>query len=206
MYGCNNKTNPGETRIFPFILSKMNDYFSFEYSRFGVQKSKEATARVALYKELKTVPNIYTMESSFAGCDTGPAQGKHLTCEMLETLGHDCCRALLIYCNLYVPPELAELPYFRGILARRKAATSLDKKTFKEEDKPVSFTEAIAREFKANAALIHQDSESSSGSESAPSEDNMQAEELVKRLPTVDATLKKQIKKNAELKKKEENN
>ena len=158
----------------------MNDYFSFEYSRFGVQKSKEATARVALYKELKGAPNIFTMESSFAGCDTGPAAGKHLTSEMLETLGHDCCRALLIYCNLYVPPELAELPYFKGIIARKKAqAAGLDKKTFKEEDK-MSFTDAILKEFKNNSALLDQGSDSSSGSESAPSEDNMQAEELVK--------------------------
>ena len=100
----------------------MNDYFCYEYSRFGNQKSKEATARISMYKELKSVPNIFTMESSFAGCDAGPAAGKHFTTEMLETLGHDCCRALLIYCNLYVPPELADLPYFKGIIARKKAA------------------------------------------------------------------------------------
>ena len=36
MYGCNNKANPGETRIFPFILDKLNDYFVYDYSRFGV--------------------------------------------------------------------------------------------------------------------------------------------------------------------------
>jgi len=35
------------------MLSKLNPYFSFENSRFGVQKSKEATARIALWKELK---------------------------------------------------------------------------------------------------------------------------------------------------------
>ena len=91
----------------------MNDYFLFEYSRFGVQKSKESTARVALYKEFKnTVPNIYTMESSFAGLDMGKAAGMHLTTEMLETLGHDCCRSLLIYCNIFIPPELHEIPFF----------------------------------------------------------------------------------------------
>ena len=116
MYGCNNKQNPGECRIFPFILSKMNPFFCYEYSRFGVQKSKEQTARVSLYKELKNVPNIYTMESSFAGLDMGPSAGKHLTTDMLETLGHDCCRAILIYSNLYVPPELADQPFFKNIL------------------------------------------------------------------------------------------
>ena len=112
MYGCNKKDNPGECRIFPYILSKINPYFSYEYSRFGVQKSKEATARVALYKELKNVPNIYTMESSFAGLDMGKAAGMHLTTEMLETLGHDCCRSLLIYSNIYIPPELHSIPFF----------------------------------------------------------------------------------------------
>lgn len=119
MYGCNNKQNPGECRIFPFILSNMNKYFCYEYSRFGVQKSKESTARVALYKELKNVPNIFTMESSFAGLDMGPAAGKHLTTEMLETLGHDVCRAVLIYSNLYVPPELRDIPFFKNILIQQ---------------------------------------------------------------------------------------
>ena len=41
-----------------------------------------------------------------------------------------------------------------------------------------------------NKDLLKQDADSSSGSDSAPSEDNMQAEELVKQLPTVDKTLK----------------
>ena len=38
--------------------------------------------------------------------------------------------------------------------------------------------------------------DSSSGSDSAPSEDNMQAEDLIKQLPTTDKTLKMQLKKN----------
>lgn len=63
---------------------------------------------MALYKDLKNVPNIYTMESSFAGLDAGPSAGKHFTTDMLETLGHDVCRSILIYCNLYVPPELTD--------------------------------------------------------------------------------------------------
>lgn len=51
------------------MLSKLSPYFSFESSRFNVSKSKDATARIALFKELKTAPCIYTMESSFAGVD-----------------------------------------------------------------------------------------------------------------------------------------
>lgn len=79
MYGCDRKEDPQVCRVFPFMMSKLNPYFLFESSRFGVQKSKAATARVALFKELKTTSCIYTMESSFAGVDFGPDKGKHLT-------------------------------------------------------------------------------------------------------------------------------
>jgi hypothetical protein len=69
MYGCHNPKVPEETRIFPYLLSKISKYFSFDSSRFGVQKSKESTARIALYKDLQNVPNIFTMESTFSGMD-----------------------------------------------------------------------------------------------------------------------------------------
>lgn len=49
MYGCDKKDSPAWCRMFPYMLSKVNPYFSFEDSRFGVQKSKEATARIALF-------------------------------------------------------------------------------------------------------------------------------------------------------------
>jgi hypothetical protein len=71
MYGCNNPQIPEETRIFPYLLSKLCPYFSFNSSRFAMQKSKEATLRMALYKELQTTPNIFTMEASFCGNDEG---------------------------------------------------------------------------------------------------------------------------------------
>lgn len=70
MYGNNQTEKPEATRIFPFIMSKICDFFSFEYSRFSVHKSKEATARITMWKELK-IPTIYTMEASFCGADKG---------------------------------------------------------------------------------------------------------------------------------------
>jgi hypothetical protein len=74
-----------------------------------LHKSKESTARVALYKELKTANNIFTMESSFAGIDFGKEKGYHFTTAMLETLGKDVCRSLLIYSKIFVPKELSLL-------------------------------------------------------------------------------------------------
>ena len=73
MYGNSSIEKPEESRMFPYILSKLCDYFSFEQSRFSMHKSKEATARISMWKELK-IPAIYTMEASFCGADIGSAK------------------------------------------------------------------------------------------------------------------------------------
>ena len=53
MYGCNVPHSPEDTRIFPFIYGNLCPFFIYNYSRFGNQKSKESTARMALFNELK---------------------------------------------------------------------------------------------------------------------------------------------------------
>lgn len=64
MYGCNNANSPEENRIFPFILGAICPFFIYSNSRFGNQKSKEATARMSLFNEVKCA-NIFTLEASF---------------------------------------------------------------------------------------------------------------------------------------------
>ena len=76
MYGNNNDKVPHETRVFPYVLSKLCDFFSFESSRFSVHKSKEATARVSMWRELN-IPCVYTMEASFSGADKGELKDQH---------------------------------------------------------------------------------------------------------------------------------
>ena len=100
MYGCDIKGSPEETRVFPLLLSKISPLFDFSSSRFGVQKSKEATARVAVFKELKNCPLVYTIESTFSGLDIGEFAGLHVNTDMLESMGKDLCRGLLVQCNL----------------------------------------------------------------------------------------------------------
>lgn len=46
------------------------------------------------------------MESTFSGADFGDSKGYHLTTAMLQTVGKDVCRALLIYNKIYLPNEL----------------------------------------------------------------------------------------------------
>lgn len=63
-----------------------------------MQQSKESTARIALFKEFGArVPCVYTLETSFAGVDFGKASGYHFNTQMLESLGRDLCRTLLVH-------------------------------------------------------------------------------------------------------------
>ncbi len=55
----------------------------------------------------------------------------------------------------------------------------------------------LAEELKSNGQLLKNDGDSSSGSESAPSDDNLQPEEIIKMIPVID----KKTKKDLELKK-----
>jgi len=52
---------------------------------------------VALFKELRTQNLIYTLESTFAGIDSGKNKGECLSIAMLQKMGEDLCRTLLIH-------------------------------------------------------------------------------------------------------------
>jgi hypothetical protein len=52
MYGCDNRNDQEVFRIFPYILSKINQTFDFNATRFSLTYAKEATARIALYRAL----------------------------------------------------------------------------------------------------------------------------------------------------------
>lgn len=58
-----------------------------------------------------------------------------------------------------------------------------------------SIVESLMQELSEKKDLLKiGDGDSSSGSDSAPSDDNLDAAELIKNLPTVDKTLKKKLK------------
>jgi hypothetical protein len=68
-YGNSLIENPEATRVFPFLMSKLaQPNFSYDYSKFAVCRTKEHTARIAMWRDLggKT-PNIFTLEASFCG-------------------------------------------------------------------------------------------------------------------------------------------
>jgi len=101
MYGNNLSNDWAGTWIFPFIMSKLLDYFSYNYSRFNYSKYKESTAWISLFKELK-IPNVFTMEASFLGPDTGEFKGKHFNTSHFEKSGQVLLEALIIYSGLNI--------------------------------------------------------------------------------------------------------
>lgn len=73
MYGCNSKLpdiynlrKNLMSKIIPVLMSVKNKLFSYKDCSFRVEKSKETTARVVLWKELD-IGNVFTMESTFYG-------------------------------------------------------------------------------------------------------------------------------------------
>ncbi|XP_031409262.1 cytosolic carboxypeptidase 2 [Meleagris gallopavo] len=101
MYGCDGSRDGSETRlqerIFPLMLSKnAPDKFSFSSCKFKVQKSKEGTGRVVMWR--MGIANSYTLEAAFGG-STLDGRNSHFTVEDLKSLGYYLCDTLLDFCD-----------------------------------------------------------------------------------------------------------
>jgi hypothetical protein len=100
MYGNSvPKNDKYKERVFPFVLEKQGDTFNFADCSFAVQKSKEATMRVVVWKEMG-IQNSYTLEASFCGADFGKYADLHFNTDMLQEIGHRFCETILQYCQL----------------------------------------------------------------------------------------------------------
>ena len=187
MYGNVFEHRPHATRVFPYIMSKLLDFFSFEYSRFSVHKSKESTARVTLWRELK-IANVFTMEASFCGANKGRLENKHFMPEHLMLAGRKLLEGLIVYTKLEVPPLEKS--------ANAKAATTLaglqsGADDFQPSEKKYAALrmQDIEQELETNKQLIEmttgdEDGEDSACSDSEPSADNLSDDEMAKLIPT----------------------
>ena len=199
MYGNNYTEKPEATRMFPYILSKLCDYFSFEQCRFSMHRSKEATARIAMWKELQ-IPNIFTMEASFSGADKGALKDQHFTSDHLMMAGRRLMEALIIYCKIDVQQSINEIR-LRGI--KRKEEEPADTNDTVSTNFTLFNLDSLQKELHDNKELIRMtegkgDDEGegeSSASDSDPSEDNFEEEELQKIVPIKTKKKLKQDKK-----------
>ncbi|ESP05203.1 hypothetical protein LOTGIDRAFT_208161 [Lottia gigantea] len=111
MYGCspslswipNDTQNPASTgnkhedngfKTLPRLLSISSPAFCLQNCSFVVERCKESTARVVIWRQLG-VARSYTMESSYCGCDQGKYKDQHLNTNILEEMGHKFCESLM---------------------------------------------------------------------------------------------------------------
>lgn len=106
MYGCSCESKEfnaiyrnGLIRVAPLLLSHLDSNFSYEFSQFQMEKCKESTARIVLFKEFNIV-NSYTCEASFFGYVPRFKHRPGNSTHEYEKIGENLCKALLIYLPL----------------------------------------------------------------------------------------------------------
>ncbi|KAM4807982.1 cytosolic carboxypeptidase 1 [Rhinophrynus dorsalis] len=124
MYGCSIKETMWHTnvsapsgdieedsgyRTLPKVLSQIAPAFSMSSCSFVVEKSKESTARVVVWREIG-VQRSYTMESTLCGCDQGKYKGLQIGTKELEEMGAKFCVGLLRLKRLTSPMEFTLPP------------------------------------------------------------------------------------------------
>ncbi|XP_053319748.1 cytosolic carboxypeptidase 4 [Spea bombifrons] len=100
-------------RALPKILDKIAPVFSMANSSFLVEKSRESTARVVVWKEIGVLRS-YTMESTYCGFNQGSYKGMQVGTKELEEMGAKFCLGLLILQTKSVfhptlPPQVVAL-------------------------------------------------------------------------------------------------
>ncbi|NWY16378.1 CBPC2 carboxypeptidase, partial [Aphelocoma coerulescens] len=121
MYGCDAGGDGARTRlhqrVFPLMLSKnAPDKFSFASCKFQVQKNKEGTGRVSMWR--LGVSHSYTLEVAFSGSTLG-GRSSHFSVDDLESLGRLLCDTLLDFCDL-APAKLQQCLAEADALLRRQ--------------------------------------------------------------------------------------
>jgi hypothetical protein len=94
--------------IFPRLLAQACCAFSYSDCSFSVQKSKESTGRVCIFRESGGKTFSYTLEASLGGVSFGPLGGFHLDQSHLEGIGHAFADALLDFWDEYLLGNNAE--------------------------------------------------------------------------------------------------
>ncbi|KAJ0029557.1 hypothetical protein NQD34_004554 [Periophthalmus magnuspinnatus] len=87
------KEDPGY-RTIPKTLDRIAPAFSFNSCNYLVEKSRSATARVVVWREIGVLRS-YTMESTYNGCDQGIYKGLQMGTRELLEMGLKFCHSLL---------------------------------------------------------------------------------------------------------------
>ncbi|CAF1387178.1 unnamed protein product, partial [Didymodactylos carnosus] len=102
-YGCDgcdgtnrDMKNFLNARVLPFIMSRTApEMFAFDYCKFHIDRCKESTGRVVMWKEM-CIKNSFTLEASFAGSSI-VEKPCHFNIKDYEDFGRCICHSLHHY-------------------------------------------------------------------------------------------------------------
>lgn len=98
--------------------------FDFSSCRFTIERAKESTARVVLYREFGVL-NSFTLESTYCGVDIGMKRGLQIQIGDLQKIGEDFCFGI---------NSLILLPEFSGDSIPFANANETEKNLIKSND------------------------------------------------------------------------
>ena len=199
-YGNYKDDNYTMGKYFPFSCAKKSKVIQFEKSKFKMPKYKRGTGRIDLYKELN-VENVVTLETSYFGCNSGGYENNYFTSDTLQEIGRDICYGILLFHyhsnmilgidnNFVDYPQLKEKVENDEKIINNQFLEYINKVNSKDE--PVLIENKEEEKDKNNEA---EGLENESDSESEPSRDNLDENEILKLMPQM-KKLKKIFKKN----------
>lgn len=174
MYGCSVKETVWQSNIssatssalqedfgyrtLPKILSQIAPAFSMGSCSFVVERSKESTARVVVWREVG-VQRSYTMESTLCGCDQGKYKGLQISTRELEEMGAQFCVALLRLKRLTGLHNHQHLLDLEGDIMGSQSKVVSSPTTYVMEEEEPAFLEPIDYSAESNDEYAEGDNE-----------------------------------------------
>ena len=202
---ANHKDDFISCKFFPFSTSKKSSIISFEKSGFSMPKFKEGTGRINLFKEFN-IENVVTLETSYFGCVKGNYAYQYFNVDSLKEIGRDICIGILYSYyhsnNKFGIENLINYPEMKNKIEDENKKIENEFNKYIEDIKNKKNNNLNNNEnIKNSNDDLEEDYDienAQSESESEPSLDNLDIEEIKKLLPKEKGNKKK--KKSKKLK------
>ncbi len=193
---ANHKDDISSCKFFPFSTAKNSNIISFEKSGFSMPKFKEGTGRINLFKECD-IENVVTLETSYFGCIKGDYAYKYFTVDSLKEIGRDICIGILYSYyhsnNKFGIENILNYPKMKNKIedGNKKIVNEFNKYIEEIENKKNNQDEKNEKNENDDLDDDCDIENDQSESESEPSGDNLDIEQIKKLLPPPDKGKKK---------------
>ena len=193
LFYCNYKDNKRSCKLFPYICSKLSKIINYQQCTFAMPRYKLSTERIALFNELSEEDNnnIVALETSFFGINkNGEYSHFYFNTTLLKEIGRDLCMGMLSYYYKY-----ENLSIETNVLNNKDMINKIDVDMREFEDEIIKEVNEEDEEIELNDEK----------SESEPSVDNLDKNQIMKLMPTNGKKRRRRKNKFKKFEKKKEN-